>query len=217
MLARVVSVCIGYVFGWFCTGYLVGKKNHVDLRTVGSGNTGSTNTLRNLGVKAGLITLLGDVLKTILPMLLVYWFATSHNMENAKLLELYAGVGAVLGHDFPLPMKFKGGKGIASTAAIILIYTTIEVPVCLLVFVGIVAITRYVSLGSILVMICFFLQTLLFGQLGFFPLEGAALLEMYVVVAGLSILGIWKHRSNISRLLRGTENKISFTKNGNKE
>ena len=104
---------MGYCFGLFQTGYIYGEKHGVDIRTQGSGNAGTTNTLRVLGWKAGLITFLGDLFKAIFAVLLIRFIFIGKYPDAVKILELYAGFGAVLGHNFPFYLKFKGGKGIA--------------------------------------------------------------------------------------------------------
>ncbi len=154
IVARVICIAVGYVLGMFQTGYIYGKLHNVDIRQHGSGNAGATNTLRTLGWKAGLITFAGDLGKAMLAMLIGWLLFHEKYSDGVKLLEMYAGFGAVLGHNFPFYMKFKGGKGIACTAGFILAFYPPMAPLCLLLFIIIVAVTRYVSLGSILVMIC---------------------------------------------------------------
>ena len=111
IVARIIAVAVGYVCGLFETGYLIGKKKGVDIRTKGSGNSGATNTLRTFGWKAGLITCLGDVLKTVAAVLIMKAVFGKTYPDEILLLELYAGFGAVLGHNFPFYLKFKGGRG----------------------------------------------------------------------------------------------------------
>ena len=101
IISRIISVAIGYIFGLFQTGYLYGKSKGIDIRTQGSGNAGTTNSLRVLGAKAGAITFIGDLLKAILAVLVVHFIFKDIDPEYAKLYELYAGFGAVLGHNFP--------------------------------------------------------------------------------------------------------------------
>lgn len=211
--ARVICIFIGYVLGMFQTGYIYGKLHHVDIRQHGSGNAGATNTLRTLGWKAGLITFAGDLGKAMLAMLISWLLFRDKYADGVKLLEMYAGFGAVLGHNFPFYMKFKGGKGIACTAGFILAFYPPMAPLCLLLFIVIVAVTRYVSLGSILVMICFWVQLVLFGQLGHLNVNPNLMPETYIVGALFSVMGIWRHRENIKRLITGKENKFSM---GNK-
>ena len=133
------------------------------------------------------------------------------------LLEMYAGLGAVLGHNFPAYLKFKGGKGIACTAGFILAFYPPMAVLCLLLFIVVVAVTRYVSLGSILVMVCFFAQLVVFGQLGYLRINQDFIVEMYIVGGFFAVMGIWRHKANIKRLLSGTENKFSFSKSGSLE
>jgi len=215
--ARVICIFIGYVLGMFQTGYLYGKLHHVDIRQHGSGNAGATNTLRTLGWKAGLITFAGDLGKAMLAMLIGWLLFRDKYADGVKLLEMYAGFGAVLGHNFPFYMKFKGGKGIACTAGFILAFYPPMAPLCLLLFIVIVAVTRYVSLGSILVMICFWVQLLFFGQLGHFNVDPKLIPEIYIVGALFSLMGIWRHRENIKRLITGKENKFSMGKSSKTE
>ncbi len=100
ILKIIICLAFGYLFGCISTGYLIGKKNKVDIRKYGSGNTGTTNTLRTLGVKAGALVLVGDMLKAIIPILLVRFFIYP-NVTIMPLLTLYTGLGVVLGHNFP--------------------------------------------------------------------------------------------------------------------
>ena len=147
IIARIVAVAIGYVCGLFETGYFYGKKKGVDIRTKGSGNSGATNTLRTFGWKAGLVTCLGDILKTVAAVLAVKLIFGRTYTENIILLELYAGFGAVLGHNFPFYLKFKGGKGVACTGGMVLAVFPIVAPVSMGLFLVISAVTKYVSLN----------------------------------------------------------------------
>lgn len=126
--ARVIALGIGYLFGLFQTGYLYGKSQGIDIRSEGSGNAGTTNSLRVLGIKAGLITFAGDLCKAILAVLLVKVLFRNAYPDAVKILELYAGFGAVLGHNFPFYLKFKGGKGIACTSGMILAVCPLAAP-----------------------------------------------------------------------------------------
>ncbi len=217
ILARVICIAVGYCLGMFQTGYIYGKLHHVDIRQHGSGNAGATNTLRTLVLKAGLITFFGDLGKAILSMLIAWLIFRESYPQGVLLLEMYAGLGAVLGHNFPAYLKFKGGKGIACTAGFILAFYPPMAVLCLLLFIVVVAVTRYVSLGSILVMICFFVQLVVLGQLGYLRAGANYIAEIYMVGAVFAVMGIWRHKANIKRLLSGTENKFSFNKSGNLE
>ncbi len=206
-MERVICLVIGYVFGLFQTGYFYGLTKKVDIRKHGSGNAGTTNTLRTLGWKAGAITFAGDCLKCVFAVLLVrFIFGNDH--EYISLLSMYAGAGVVLGHNYPFYMNFKGGKGIAATAGLILSTNPIMFLIVAAIFTGIVLVTRYVSLGSCVIMVVFIIEVLIYGQNGGFHLEGALLYEIYVIAVFLAAMAIIRHRTNIKRLLTGTENKF---------
>ena len=211
-MERIICLGMGYLFGIFQTGYLYGKTKNIDIRQHGSGNAGTTNTLRTLGWKAGAITFIGDLTKAILPIVLAFFLFRESYPESVKVLQMYAGLGAVLGHNYPFYLGFKGGKGIACTGGFILAAFTPMVPVCLGLFVASVAITRYVSLGSILVVISFFIQLVVMGQIGFLSVSSEYLTEVYMVGAVFSLMALWKHRANIGRLLSGTENQFGAGK-----
>ena len=210
MLARIISILIGYACGHFLTGFFYGKTQHVDLRKVGSGNVGTTNTYRNLGPKAGVLTLLGDVFKVVLSVLIVWLLYRGNAGVNVKVLEYYAALGTILGHNFPIFMKFHGGKGIACTGGLMVAVCPICVPICLTIFLVTVLTVKSVSLGSILVCISFFIQVLVFGQMGLLGLAGADLMEVYILAGVVMVLGIVRHHANIGRLMHGTENKFYF-------
>ncbi len=217
ILSRIISLVIGYIFGLFQTGYIYGKAKNVDIRQHGSGNAGTTNILRTLGWKAGLFTFIGDLGKAMLAMLAAWLLFRGEYPDDVRLLQMYAGFGAVLGHNFPFYLKFKGGKGIACTSGFILAFYLPIAPICLILFIGAVAITRYVSLGSILVAISFFIQLIIYGQLGYLGVSSNLLPEVYAIGGLFSILALWRHRANIKRLLTGTENKLSLHKTEEKK
>lgn len=208
ILARILALLVGYFLGAFQTGYIYGKAHGIDIREHGSGNSGTTNTLRTLGMKAGLVTFIGDLFKAIAAVLIFYFIYRNIYPDAIRCIELYAGFGAVLGHNFPFYLGFKGGKGIACTSGVILAVCPLAAPICLVLFVGAVAITRYVSLGSILVVSAFLIQTLIFNAIGLLGIEGMYVIEFDVLAACFTAMAIWRHRANIKRLLNGTENKL---------
>jgi glycerol-3-phosphate acyltransferase PlsY len=136
--------------------------------------------------------------------------------SHVELLAIYAGLGAVLGHNFPFYLKFKGGKGIASTAGLILAINPVMFLIVATVFITIVWFTQYVSLGSIVIMVLFVIQVVIYGQMGGFGLTGGELYEFYIIAIVLAALAIWRHRANIKRLSTGTENKTDLRKIGKK-
>lgn len=198
---------IGYVFGLFQTAYLYGKLHGIDIRNYGSGNAGTTNTLRTLGTKAGLIVLLGDIMKCILAIVLTNMLFQNSHPDEIYLLKIYAAAGAILGHNFPFYLHFKGGKGIAATAGMILSFHPWLIPMGVILFFGTFFTTHYVSLGSLLVYAGFMIELVVLGQMGIFGMPQAALNEMYVVAAFLTVMAYYKHKDNIKRLLGGTERK----------
>lgn len=213
ILERIICLVIGYVFGLFQTAYFYGKAHGIDIRQHGSGNSGTTNALRVLGTKAGLIVFAGDCLKCILAVLLTrFLFGESHT-EAIYLLALYTAAGVILGHNFPFYMHFKGGKGIAATAGLVLAFHPYFIPMGIILFFGAFLITHYVSLGSLLVYAGFMIEMILCGQMGVF--KGATqpqLIEMYIIAALLTIMAYWKHRANIVRLVKGEERKTYLFK-----
>lgn len=216
-MIRVLCIVIGYVFGLFQTAYFYGKSKGIDIREHGSGNSGTTNALRVLGTKAGLIVFAGDCLKCILAVVLVrVLFGEKYN-DMIYLLCIYTAAGAILGHNFPFYMGFKGGKGIAATAGFVLSFHPSFIPVGILMFFGPFFLTHYVSLGSLLVYVGFVTQLVISGQLGLFGnMSQAHLIEMYIVAFLLAVMAFWKHRANIVRLIHGEENKTYLSKKNRK-
>ena len=210
---RLICLLIGYAFGLFQTAYFIGKKHGIDIRQYGSGNSGTTNALRVLGTKVGLMVFAGDCLKCILAVCLVRILFSTSCADHIYLLCLYAGAGAILGHNYPFYMNFKGGKGIAATAGMVLSFHPYFVIVGVLLFFGIFFTTHYVSLGSLTVYTAMLIELVICGQLGVFPgMSQARLIEMYVLFGALTILAFWKHRENIKRLIHGNERKTYLTK-----
>ena len=211
-MERVICLLIGYIFGLFQTAYFYGKAKGIDIRKYGSGNAGTTNALRVLGTKAGLIVFAGDCLKCIIAVCITRALFSTGHPENIYLLCLYTGAGSIIGHNFPFYMGFKGGKGIAATAGLLVAMDLRVTAVCLIVFILIVAVTRYVSLGSLVVVTLFLIGMVFFGSHGAYGLGNQYLMEFYLVSAAVTLMAFWRHRSNISRLLHGTENKIGSKK-----
>lgn len=208
LLFQSILLCLlaGYILGGISGGHVAGKLYHTDVREHGSGNLGATNVLRTLGLKAAIITFTVDVLKVIIPVLIVRYVLfpqyVPFSYEN-QLLVLYIAFGAVIGHNFPMTLNFHGGKGVACLAATILMFDWRMAILEIIVFVTIVAITKYVSVGSIIVSLVFF---------GWIFFVHEATLHMALIAAAFPVSVIIMHRSNIARLLKGTENKIGSKK-----
>ncbi|MBE5909557.1 glycerol-3-phosphate 1-O-acyltransferase PlsY [Pseudobutyrivibrio sp.] len=211
IVGRILAILIGYCFGMVLMGYLIGKSKNIDLTKVGSGNVGSTNTMRNLGVTAGLITLAWDCLKCVVACFFV-WLIFGIFVENVNIYMVYAGLGVVLGHDFPCYMHFKGGKGVASTLGFIIALFPMGLPIPAGIFIALVALTRYVSLGSIIGELSFAIEIIVAAALGLLSEKypGGQLKEVVIICCLVSALSIALHHANIKRLLSGTENKFSF-------
>jgi glycerol-3-phosphate acyltransferase PlsY len=202
-----ITLVVAYLLGSIPTGFLVAKARGVDIRTVGSGNIGATNVFRYLGKPAGIFVLLADALKgwiavaVVANLILAWWFADrSQTFHDA--LGVCAGVAAILGHNYTCWLQFKGGKGIATSAGVLIALVPKALLIILAVFIIVFLITRFVSLGSICAS-----ATLPFAE--WFTSRN---LIMTGVTAAIAALAIYKHRGNIKRLLNGTENRISFKK-----
>ena len=208
MIPRIASLVIGYLFGIVQTAYIYGKMNGIDIREHGSGNAGTTNALRVLGKKAGAIVFAGDFLKCFLAIHLVQIIFKNSAADILPLVGLYGATGCILGHNFPVQLNFRGGKGIACTAGLLAAFDVRIGVIALLTFLAIVIATRYVSLGSMVIVTEFALFIIVFGQLGLYHMAQAPLIEMYVLAAFLAGMAIYRHRANIVRLLNGTENRI---------
>ena len=128
------------------------------------------------------------------------------------LLVLYAAAGVILGHNFPFYLNFRGGKGIAATAGLVLSFHPVMAVLGIITFFGIFFTTHYVSLGSLAVYAGLMIEMVIFGQMGWFDLSQNQLIELYILMAFLTALAYWKHRGNIRRLLEGTERKTYLTK-----
>ena len=213
-MVRVACLLIGYVCGLFQTAYIYGRINGIDIREYGSGNSGTTNALRVLGKKAGLIVFAGDILKILAAGFLVTVLFNQGDFfgDRAALYKLYAGLGAVLGHNFPFYLNFKGGKGIAVTSGLILMMDWRITILCLIAFALTVGPTRYVSLGSLVITALFMISWIFLGQTGRLALTPAHLPESYVLVFLIVAMAYWRHRANIKRLIAGTESKIGQKK-----
>lgn len=201
MILKAICIVIGYFIGCIQSAFIVGKFMHVDLRKHGSGNLGSTNALRVLGKKAGLITFVSDIMKSVISYCLCRLIFGG---EIGLIAGIYGCVGAVLGHNFPFYLNFKGGKGIAVMIGMMLCLSTIDYRVTIISFaIGIIGlITRYVSVGSMAFSIAIPISLYILK----FEKE-------YIIVCGiLAVLAVYKHKENIKRLINGNENKLGAKK-----
>ena len=216
-----IAIAFGaYLLGSIPFGFLVAKAKGIDIRSVGSGNIGATNAMRVLGKPAGIFVLFMDVLKGyiacgILPPLIYntlaphyygfYAMFQNQPVESQARFTVLAGLCAVLGHNYTCWLKFKGGKGIATTAGVYLALAPWAVLVALIVFIIALLLTRYVSVGSI-------------SAAAALPVAVWVMtphnLLLGIVTTALGAMAIYKHKSNIQRLMAGTENRLGQKKPG---
>lgn len=220
IIYRILCIVIGYLFGIFQTGYIYGKLNNVDIRDFGSGNAGTTNAMRVLGKKAGIITYVGDMLKALLAGVFVraiFGGALDLSSVEVFILVIYTGVGVILGHNYPFYMGFKGGKGIAASSGVVFSLFDLKLSIlAVCTFAVIALISKYVSLASMCMMIGFLGEFIVFTELDMLkPIAGSKYrVEAYILVFFMAALAVFKHRSNIVRLINGTERKILQKKEG---
>lgn len=201
----VLTALVGYLFGSFNFALILSKKMYnEDIREYGSKNAGTTNMMRTYGKKAAGLTILGDILKA------VFAVAIGCFLMGITLGGYVAGLFCVVGHVFPVFYGFKGGKGVATAAAVILMLNPMVFLCVILVFVLAVVFTRYISLGSVLAAALYPLLTYysLFGNSTRLSYSGFAFLCSFVI----AVIVVAKHHANLSRLAHGTENKFSFKK-----
>lgn len=209
--ALIGVLAVAYLLGSINSAIIVSKLLYgEDVRTKGSGNAGTTNVLRNYGKKAALFTLLGDMLKTALSIFiagLVFGFFYVGGVSISEPCYV-AGLFSVLGHVFPIYYKLRGGKGVLSTATMVLILSPAIAGLLILLFVGLVAFTKFVSLGSVTAVILY--PIVLNGYFAVFANGSKPLPLMVLSAILLAVLIVWCHRANLDRISRGVENKISF-------
>ena len=198
LLSLLIAV-LAYLLGCFSTGITISRAQGVDIRTKGSKNTGASNVLRVLGLKSGVFTFVGDVLKAVLACVIGALLLPGATFGVKGWGMMLAGLFAILGHNWPVFYGFKGGKGVACSGAVVFLLSplwgTIAIAICLVV----IAVTRFISLGS---------MTLLFTYMVLMCAAhwGEWVVCLFTVV--LFALCVWRHRTNIQRLISGTENKI---------
>ena len=166
MLERLICILIGYVFGLFQTSYIIGKIHKTDIREHGSGNAGTTNALRTFGKKAGAMTLLGDCLKCVFAIVAVRLIFKEKSADILPLLSIYAAAGCVLGHNFPVTLGFRGGKGIAASVGFLIAFDWRLFVLCAIVFFVLFLGTHYVSLCSLSCYLVALIAMIVRGEMG---------------------------------------------------
>lgn len=213
MAAYIIIAIIAYLVGSINFSIIISKRMAgFDVREKGSGNAGTTNMLRSVGVKAAAITLLCDILKGVVVILIAILIGNIvDGLDDALLVQL-AGIFVIIGHTFPIFFGFKGGKGIATSLGVLLMINWQIGLICLVFALILMAITRMVSVGSIATAILFPVLVIFIGQNYIVPVNNWSYLIFSIIVA---ILVLFNHRENLKRIFTGKENKISFKKSSN--
>jgi glycerol-3-phosphate acyltransferase PlsY len=192
LVVRLAAVAAVYVLGSIPFSYLVARRSGVDVRTVGSGNVGATNVMRSVGRGPGLVAFVLDFLKGLAAAMLGRW------IEPQSPLPALCAVMAVLGHMYPVWLRFRGGKGVATGAGAFLPLAPVATVSALAAFAAVLAVTRYVSVASIAGTLVLAVAAFLLG----------APMTVVRAAAGLALLIVWKHRANLQRIAHGTESRI---------
>jgi glycerol-3-phosphate acyltransferase PlsY len=207
IVGYILTVLIAYLLGSIPTGFLVAKARGVDIRTAGSGNIGATNVFRIVGKWAGILVLLADAAKGwlavfVVAKLIAGCFYSAASPQALEWFAICAGIAAILGHNYTCWLHFKGGKGIATSAGVLVALVPVPLLISLGVWIVVFGLSRYVSLASISAAF-----VLPFASWAF-----AESLTLIVITAALAVLAIYKHKGNIKRLINGTENRITIRK-----
>ncbi len=208
MAAYIIIAIIAYAIGSISFSVIFSKKiAGFDVREKGSGNAGSTNVLRTVGKKAAALTLVCDILKGVVAILIAILIGNMVNDVDKALLVQIASIAVVVGHTFPVFFGFKGGKGVATSLGILLIINWQIGLICLVFALVIMALTRMVSAGSVLAAVLFPVLTLFIGK-EYYIVQG----NYFIFSIIMALIVAFNHRTNITRILNGTENKLSFKK-----
>ena len=206
-IAIIVVAVISYLIGSINFAVLLSKKMAgFDVRTKGSGNAGSTNMLRSVGKKAAALTLVFDILKGVIAIFIAWLIGKIPDLDASVLVQI-AGIFSIIGHTFPIFYGFKGGKGVATSLGVLLVTNWNIGLVCLLFALFLMAVTRWVSLGSIAAAVLFPILVIFMPSTAYIA-EGNYIAFSII----LALIVIFNHRENVKRLLQGKENKLSFKK-----
>lgn len=214
-LALGIIFIVGYLIGSLNTSIIVGKFYGIDVREHGSGNAGATNALRTLGKKAALITLIGDFLKGIVACLIGYllqkWLLPGSDIKKLGLM--VAGVGCIFGHNWPIYFKFKGGKGVLTSFAVMIMMGPLPTLIVFGVFLIVAILTRYVSLASVIAAIALPIVGYIWGD--YLGIQDRNSFVIFTII--IAVVIVIRHRENIKRLLNGTESKLGSSKKDKSE
>ena len=211
MLAYIIVAIIAYLIGSVNFSIIISKKMAgFDVREKGSGNAGTTNMLRSVGKKAAAITLICDILKGVVSIVIAIIIGNIFKNLDRELLLQIAGISVVIGHTFPVFFGFKGGKGVATSLGVLLMSNWQIGLICLVFALALMALTKMVSLGSCGAAVLFPVLTLFINQHYTVLTEGKNGNVYFIYSVILAIIVLYNHRENIKRILNGTENKLSF-------
>jgi len=206
-IEMLVIFLVSYLFGAIPWGFIIGKAKGIDIREHGSKNIGSTNVTRTLGKKWGMLCFLLDFIKGFLPSFIAIFILPKYLGLSSNYIDIcviLAVVGSFIGHIFPIYLKFKGGKGVATGAGALLALTPLAVVIGLACWGIIFKVSRYVSVASILAAVIVAVMTSILSISNVYPVSTT--LQIFVAIIGVIV--IIKHKSNIVRLLNGTENRF---------
>ena len=216
MIAYIIIAIIAYAIGSVNFSVIISKKmSGFDVREKGSGNAGTTNVLRTVGKKAAALTLICDILKGVVSILIALLIGViAKNSANSAIIVEIAALAVVIGHTFPIFFGFRGGKGVATSLGVILLVNWKIGLICLIFALALMVLTRMVSLGSISAAVLFAVLTIFVRD----SYIGGIEFDFSFIIFGilLATLVIFNHRSNLKRIINGTENKLSFKKKENK-
>lgn len=213
MITYIIIAIIAYLIGSVNFSIIISKKMAgFDVREKGSGNAGTTNMLRSVGKKAAAITLICDILKGVVSIGLAILIGNIVKDINNELLVQIAGIAVVIGHTFPIFFGFKGGKGVATSLGVLLLSNWQIGLICLVFAIILMALTRMVSLGSCAAAVLFPVLTLFINEHYTVLSEGKSGSSYLIYSIILAVIVLYNHRTNIKRILNGTENKLSFKK-----
>ena len=218
MLLLAIIIILSYLVGSIPTSIIVSKAvKGIDIRKYGSGNAGGTNVMRVLGWKHGVFVIFLDVMKGVIAVVLVARlfygplpFENASPFDDFTLVQIIAGISAVIGHIWTIFADFKGGKGIATALGMLLMIITVDMLIAIGVFLLVVTISKYVSLGSLVAAISIPISLILRENVFHTDISGYHTILPFVIL--LTLLVIYTHRKNVVRIFSGTENKLSFKK-----
>ena len=199
---RIGALLIGYLLGGIQSAIVYGRLKGVDIRSEGSGNAGTTNTIRVMGKKAGVVVLLVDIFKAVLAIYLAR-LLLGGNSETNILVSLYSGIGAILGHSYPLFFGFKGGKGIATTAGTLIGIDIKLFLIAAVIFLVVFGITKIVSLSSLIMTASIPIFIIIF-----YAGKGAIGIEATILALVITAFTFYRHKANIKRLINGEESRL---------